>query len=346
MISFNIANNIYSYENDNVTKIFFDLNNLTNNLSRVRMQPADTDACIHNIFVEYLNEYDVIQSSDAPEEEKIEFAIIMALLVKFLISKSRPVKILEIGFINSSLGYFLTKMARQFNTENKVFCVSNYLYDEAWIELIYRLEEAQENISVITASTGCEYLSENYFDFVIINGSEFMESPDITLQNAIRCCRTGGTLICSAKKQYFLQSYFEAYINGYENYPYDDINTILEKKINASDKSSVVSLSTSSKLEAWMQKIMDNCNCILNLMCSGNEISHDMLHSIIDVVDECETLSLEIVKYTDCHSLKNNLILLKEHILNFLYTTDSHYKSDLIEKINDVLFVILATKLD
>lgn len=246
MSNFNIVNNkVIFMDLQNKETVLLNITPLENHSNVPTCQVKKDGSIDFEVFTRWLSslflEFDAVNQNVSGGLNENSVYLMVIFVIKQLMEKHRDYKVLEIGCDNGVLSYYLAIVLKHFNPHNQLVCLTDVQQDSSedlWLDRIAK-SNAGDIVSRFTTDYTNAFLEKDFFDIVIINGSVSYEDPKAVVFNAINYLRNGGLLICSPNGQYYLSDFFEASVDQYSEYKYDDVTSVFTKTIGQKEKTIV-----------------------------------------------------------------------------------------------------------
>lgn len=313
--------------------MIIDFNDFFGNLGAVSLHSLDSKntgtipAIIRNIAAEYNEKAPYMENPP----EVVSVMLTACFLIKQSMSRYKPRNILEIGCKNGSLSYFITKTALAIQPDSRVFCLSEVFCGQVFMKILSELGDVAANLSLLTTGQEAEILRDNYFDFVVINGGEFMKNPADVIANAVRVAQTGGVLLCLTQGQHLLHNCFAACVDGYGEYFIADDSSVLVKVIDNKDKEALQD-SAVNHLYAEMRNL--DCD-VCRVLDDVNAAAPAELEAAARKLSRMENIAIELFAELEDIELKYVLNCTKGTLLDYIYTSDVGYREKCARQLHD-----------
>jgi predicted O-methyltransferase YrrM len=308
--------NIYASETgESKDRLLFSLKDYGENLSGlplVNELDYETES-IFGIFNKIAADYDKFSRIPKNPQSLISILEVTGKLMKCLCQKHRPYNILELGAEQGLLSYFLAYVARAFNKENMLHCVSNNLLSDEWLLFLQEYGEAAENLNLHIMLPQNLSLQENYFDFCIINGSENFSNSDAVLNNAIRLLATDGALV-------FI--------------PQD--GNVIEQKITLKEKQTAYRQTEEASINLRKGEMEILMRQMENRFAGVEALTKEELCLLVKDLAYLEKLAAGLFAHVEDMNLKRKLNTAKENVLNLIYSPSEEMRNLFISKIINV----------
>ncbi len=151
--------------------------------------------------------------------------LIDVLLIRQLISTSKPLKVLEIGCKDGSLSYHLASIMGEFHKESILYCMS----DQMEIEWLGRMEEVEElpHLSFLATDYEEALLEKEAFDIILLNGEIQTKKEYQVLERTLSFLKEEGSLIVYSNETPLLESTFQLLFKEREEYRFSPQKVIL-----------------------------------------------------------------------------------------------------------------------
>lgn len=316
-------NKLILYVGQKEKVLSLDCNNYLANKSRYPMYISaefPDSPTILNLIMELTKSHEEI--SLGTKEGMFAALLMDVTMTTYLIRTAKPVKVLELGATNGVLSYHLAMLMGKLNPETSLCCVSNVIgngSENRWLNRVSRVEQPPV-LSMVVSDYENTPLAPDYFDIVIINGTECFENPDALIREADRLLKTGGKLLCHAVDAPLLGNCFrEAFPDSqeYEITPNDKLWTVTYEGTYEGKK-------LEPNIKEEMRKIINKLKATLEL-----EENQAQLRALITEIDHWAD---EAIKYYDIDS-KKDLIHLKQLIMDYMLNVgdrlEGYYKEKL-----------------
>ncbi len=133
------------------------------------------------------------------------------LITSFLIQKSKPFYVLEIGGENGILSYHLASLLGGFHKKSSLCSVCHTIGNNSnnnWLDRISLVQEAPE-YSLLVTDYDNTCLLDHIFDIVVINGSINFFNPYRVLEEAERLVKNGGVIFVFLQDMPLLEDSFK-----------------------------------------------------------------------------------------------------------------------------------------
>ena len=344
-----VRNNQFIFQNEHGREeLLLDSYDRLNNYSRIPLHElldtGEANYVIYNDILNYINEYDNIIKKNSNVPDKLSVILTIILITKKLLTKQRNYRVLEVGSNSGVLTYYLANILHKFNDNNKLFCVTFPTQENNSAKLLDEnmLKNIDSFITFIHSTTDDFYLQSGYFDIVIINGSTLFLDPPEIINQAIRCSKDLGLLICLTERQYLLNSYFQVATDDSFEYPINSFTSVLVKHIDLNDKKSALRLTEEYKISSYKKEIIDNILLIEKKSSFLNKESFLLadqdndIDELIKLVSIIEDDLLQIYKELNGINIKFNVNNLKESLINIRLCNTPADRSYFINTYNEI----------
>lgn len=260
-----IISNQFVYKDDkNHEEILIDFFNLLGNHSNVPFHGISSDGKTFDVLFDYLctfiDEFDDVNKNVIGGLNIQTIILSILLTTKELLKKHRNFRILEIGCNKGVLSYYLCKLLKRFNVNNRLICISDSMgagCENTWFEKII-LTDAAEIVTLVTTEYNNDFFPNDYFDVVIINGSVRFAEPTEIISNAANFTKNAGLLLCLSENQYLLNSCFQVAVDHCTEYVLNGTATVFSKTIDKVDKEVFYKLTDEYKISNYKTNIRKN----------------------------------------------------------------------------------------
>lgn len=154
--------------------------------------------------------------------------LIDVLLIRQLISTSKPLKVLEIGCKDGSLSYHLASIMGEFHKESILYCMS----DQMEIEWLGRMEQVEElpHLSFLATDYEEALLEKGAFDIIFLNGEIQTKKEYEVLERTLSFLKEEGSLIVYNNETPLLESTFQLLFKEREEYRFSPMKAVLVGK--------------------------------------------------------------------------------------------------------------------
>ncbi len=307
--------NFYASETgENKDVLLFSLKDYNENLSELPVENElnyKTES-IFSIFNKIATDYDKLSKIPQNPQSLISILEVIGKLIKSLCQKHCPYNILELGAEQGLLSYFLTSVARDFNKENTVHCVSNNLLSNEWLLFLQEYGDAAENLNLHVMPPQNSSLQENYFDFCIMNSSENFSNPDAVLNNAIRLLATDGTLVFISQD-----------------------GKVVEHKTALKEKQAAYRQTEEASIDLQKGEMAVLIQQTEKQFAKIEVLTKEELCQLVKDLAYLERSAASLFAYVEDMDLKNKLNTAKENVLNLLYSPSEEMRNLFISKIKN-----------
>lgn len=324
MNRFDIKNNkLILYVGQKEQVLVLDCNDYFANKSRVPMHVPVGFSDSHTIPSLILELARIHENLSMGTNEGLFATLLMDVtMTSYLIRTSVPLKVLELGSTSGVLSYHLAMLMGKLNPESSLCCVSNVIgngSENHWLNRVSRVGQPP-TLSMVVSDYEETPLAPDYFDIVIINGTERFENPNAVIREAERLLKKGGNLLCHAVDTPLLGNCFkEAFPDSkeYEVAPNDKLWTVSYMGAYKGKK-------VEPNIREEMKKIMNRLKTTLVL--GGTQ---EQFRTFIPEIDQWVD---ESIKHQDIDS-KKNLICLKQLVMDYMLNMGDVLEGYYMEKL-------------
>jgi len=223
------------------------------------------------------------------------------------------------------LSYYLAKVLKHFNQNNKLVCVTDLMEDNCeniWFDKILA-SDAGEIVELMTTEYDSIFLPKDFFDIVIINGSVIYTEPAEVIQNAINFIKKEGLLICGSNSQYLLNSCFQVAFDNCTEYAINDLLSVFSKVIGKEEKMFSYQQTDEFKCCVYKENIVKVLSALkgpiedLEKSTSSSANSKAEIDEKIKCLSKAEDDILAIYSQLNSLEIKYKISELKEALINY-----------------------------
>lgn len=308
------------YCSEREKQLLLDLSDFTANKSRLPMH-ALSDVSPMWELIAGLYQKDAA-SGEGDQKDAFSALLLDVLLTSHITRVSAPLNILEIGATSGGLSGHLASLLGKLNPPSNLCCVCDVIGNDSenrWLDKISAVEQAPK-LSLLIADYEELQLQENFYDIVILNGTDRFNKPYETVKEANRLKkRDGGALFCHVKEQPLLESCFKLVFQNRREYEIDPQNKILVTELPGSFPENEKKPDPDAELKDLFSKLR-------RAVTEGN--SREEIRRCLRRLDACADLA---AKRYDAER-KGKLLELKDRVLDYMLNPGGEFEAFYREK--------------
>lgn len=193
-----IENNKVVYRDEQRVEILLSYEEMIANYSRLPLQYMGKGAdSLLSLMLEGMDSHGELASGTVEMCANREYATIELLVAREHMKTPYELKVLEIGCTSGIMSHHLAKLIGKYHENSQLCCVTDTIGNESgneWLDKISLLERVPR-LSLLATDYDCMPLADEYYDIVIINGTEMFAKKEEVLSEVARVLKKDGLLI-------------------------------------------------------------------------------------------------------------------------------------------------------
>ena len=189
-------------------EVLLDCKDYIHNYSRVPLNPTGQRGIISlpELIQKNMEDHKKINENTDQAPYVNMFFLLDILMSSFFVHHGEPLKVAEIGADKGSLSTHIASLLHAFDPKAEFVCICNTIGNESGNEWLNRIcqAEAPDGLSLVASDFFNTRLQDEYFNYVVINGTVTISEPMETIKEAARITSKDGSILCFCESQFLL----------------------------------------------------------------------------------------------------------------------------------------------